>query len=92
MGLNSLLKSMGPQVQVRGLLEAGEEEATTCRNFPNSRFDPSNLPIRSILAKRLKAANEPSVVSQRRSGPVCPLFLPTTKVEFLGLVDVMRSV
>ena len=91
MGLNSLLKSTGPQLQVSGLLEAAEEAATSWRNFPSSRFDPSCLPSRSIFANRSKAANDPSVVSQRRSGLPCPLFLPTTKVEFFGFLDEMSS-
>ena len=91
MGLNSLLKSTGPQLQVSGLMEPAEEEAATWRNFPSSRFDPSCLPSRSIFANRSKAANDPSVVSQRRSGLPCPLFLPTTKVEFFGFLDEMSS-
>ena len=87
MGLNSLLKSTGPQVQLRGLLEPAEDDPTICRNIPRSRFDPSCLPIWSIFANRLKAAKDPSVVSQRRSGLACPLFLPTTKVEFCGFLE-----
>ena len=73
-----------------GLLEAAEDDPTTCRNITRSRFDPSCLPIWSIFANRLKAANDPSVESQRRSGLPCPLFLPTTKVEFFGFLDGMR--
>ena len=87
MGLNSLLKSTGPQVQVSGLLEAAEEDPTTCRNLPRSRFDPPSRPIQSIFTNRLKAANDPSVVSQRRSGLACPLFLPITKLEFFGFLE-----
>ena len=89
MGLNSLLKLTGPQVQVSGLLEAAEEAPTTCKNVPRSLFHPCCRPIRSIFANRLKAANDPSVVIQRRSGLVCPLFLPTTKDAFFGFLEVM---
>ena len=73
-----------------GLLEAAEDDPTICRNIPRSRFDPSCLPIWSIFANRLKAANDPSVVSHRRSGLACPLCLPTTRVEFFAFLDVMR--
>ena len=42
---------------------------------------------RSILAKRSKAANDPSVASQRKSGEVWPLFRPATMLA----LDVLLS-
>ena len=90
-GINPLLKSTGPQFQVRGLPLIWCEAETTLRKiFPKSRSPTSCLPIRSILAKRSKAANDPSVASQRKSGEVWPFLLPTTKLA-LDLLTIELS-